>query len=155
VSSRRWFLIAAWVALAAGSALAKPDFSGEWKMNPAKSDYGQVPMPASIVRTIQHAEPNISIKTVQQSDRGEITTDLKFTTDGKEGANEIRGSEVKGTARWQGDTLVIETRREMQGAQIRSQDRWTLSGDGRTLTVLTNVKSPAGDMNVKVTFDKQ
>ena len=44
-----------------GAATDKPNFSGEWKMNAAKSNFGQLPPPGSFVRKIQHKDPSLSI----------------------------------------------------------------------------------------------
>ena len=56
------------VTIAAGAVAAekpkgsdKPNYSGEWKMNPATSNFGQFPPPNSFVRKIEHADPVLSI----------------------------------------------------------------------------------------------
>ena len=50
------------VAFAGNVAAAdKPNFSGQWKMNASKSDYGQIPPPESFTRKIEHVEPSIEI----------------------------------------------------------------------------------------------
>jgi hypothetical protein len=59
-----------------------------------------------------------------------------------------------GVARWDGETLIIESAREVQGAKLTQRDAWTLSADGKTLTVTTQVKLPNGEFNVKQVFEK-
>src|SRR4249919_638117 len=55
------------VTLLAGTAGApdKPNFTGKWKMNAAKSTFGGGPPPDSIDRTISHAEPLLQIEEEQ------------------------------------------------------------------------------------------
>ena len=66
-------------------APAKPNYSGIWKLNLAKSDYGPVPAPESQVYTIEHKEPSIKIIVDQKGGaRGDIKFTLDLTTDGKE-----------------------------------------------------------------------
>ena len=54
------------LALLAGVQPAgKPNFSGDWKLNLEKSNFGAVPPPTSITRKIVHAEPSLTIDEVQ------------------------------------------------------------------------------------------
>ena len=54
-------VLAAAIALAASAAVAqqKPNFSGNWKINQAKSNFGDVPAPDTFTRKIVHAEPSM------------------------------------------------------------------------------------------------
>ena len=94
----------------AAAADAKPDFSGEWKLNVDKSNFGPMPPPESETRTIAHADPALSVKSVRVGGTGDVTTDLKFTTDGKESVNTIKTPageiEMKTTMNWEGNALV-------------------------------------------------
>src|SRR5438876_971483 len=116
-------------------ASAHPNFSGKWKMNPAVSKFGVMPPPTSMVRSISHADPKLEIQTVQAGEKGEVKTELKFTTDGKQCVNTLSGSEVVSKLSWDGSVLVIDSKRTVQGTEISIVDRYSLSGDGRTLTI--------------------
>jgi hypothetical protein len=152
----RRIAILALVALSAAAFLsAKPNFTGEWVMNPAQSDFGPIPAPTKMVRTIQHDEPNLHIRNQQSGAQGDITTELKYTTDGKESTNTTRGGEVKGTCKWEGDSLVIESKRTIQSMEITQVDRWTMSEDGKSMKVESSLKTPQGDFNLTVAFDKK
>ena len=89
------------------AAADKPNFSGDWKMNAAKSNFGPIPGPASIVRKVTHAEPSLSIVEEQQGDQGTQVTTRKYTTDGKDMTFESSGAVVRGTAVWEGNTLIL------------------------------------------------
>lgn len=142
------------VSLAAALSAA-PNFTGEWKMNVAKSDYGPVPLPDSLTRSIKHAEPSLEYSTHQKGEQGDITTQIKYTTDGKECVNKVAGSEAKGTAKWQGDNLIIESTREFQGMQLISKETWTLADGGKTLTINNHVAVPQGEFDLKLVLEKQ
>src|ERR1041385_6137125 len=83
---------------------AAPNLSGDWVLNLAKSQYGQFPAPEVMIRKVQHKDPTLSMSTYQKGTQGEVTTDLKYTTDGKPAVN----GPNQGSAHWDGDKLIIE-----------------------------------------------
>jgi hypothetical protein len=141
------FLLASLLALPLAAA---PNFSGSWILNPSKSEYGQFPAPEVMTRQIRHNDPALSMTTYQKGAPGELTTDLTYTTDGKPSVN----GPNQGSARWNGDKLVIETSRDYQGTKLTQREEWSLSADGKTLTVATHVKLPNGELDVKQVFEK-
>lgn len=152
----RLFLVAL-VAAACGlpGAQAKSNFSGTWKLNAAKSDFGAMPAPDSRTDKITHQDPDLNDTVNQSGQMGEVTADLKYSTDGKETTNTIRGTEIKSTANWEGDELVISGKGSFQGADVTLKDRWSLSPDGKTLTILRHVNSPMGETDQKIVLEKQ
>ena len=143
------------VAALAGTAAAaeKPNFSGDWKMNAAKTNFGPLPPPTSIVRKVTHAEPSLVIVEEQQGDLGTQNTTRKYTTDGKDTSFEANGAEVKGSAVWDGNVIVVTSSVDAVG--LKFVDRMTLSDDGRTLTSVVHVASPQGELDITIVFDKQ
>jgi len=148
-------LALAGVLAAALPAFAKPNFSGEWKMNADKSDFGPAPRPDKLSRKITHEDPNLQMTTSQSGPQGEITTELKYTTDGKESTNTIRGAEVKGSAKWDGDNLVIDSKREIQGQAMTLKETWVAGEDGKTLTITTAISGGFGEFTLKLVLEKQ
>jgi len=151
-----------WVVLAAGALLvgvatqaASQNLSGEWKLNFAKSNYGKFPAPSSMTRKIAHNDPKLILTTMQKGAQGEVTSKLVYTTDGKESINQVAGGESKGIAQWIGDKLMIESSREFQGVTLKQKDIWTLSADGKTLTIDSHVSIPNGEFDIKQVFDRQ
>jgi len=129
---------------------AAPNLSGNWVLNVAKSQYGQFPAPEVMTRQIQYHDPALSMSTYQKGSQGEVTTELKYSTDGKPGVNGAN----QGSAHWEGDQLVIESSRAYQGTNLTQHEEWTLSADGKTLTIATHVKLPNGEFDVKQVFEK-
>jgi hypothetical protein len=141
--------------LTAPAWAANPNLSGVWKLNLAQSDYGKFPAPLSLTRTIVHNDPKLIFSTTQKGSMGEVTSKLAYTTDGKESVNQVANAESKGTAQWIGGKLMIESSREFQGATLKQKEIWTLSADGKTLTVDAHVSIPNGEFDVKQVFDRQ
>src|ERR1051325_1645045 len=121
--------------LFAALCYAKPNFSGQWTMDASKSDFGPMPAPEKIVRVIDHKEPNLNIKTTQVGQQGEVKSEYSYTTDGKEFTAKSGAGEIKGTATWAADDLVVKSKRQIQNIEIDQTDRWSLSADGKTLKV--------------------
>jgi hypothetical protein len=137
----------------AAHAQAATNFSGEWKLNLAKSDYGPAPQPEFMTRTIKHDDPVLQMSTHQKGAQGEATTELKYTTDGKPVENAKPPS--KGSAKWDGDKLVIDSVRDFQGADLKFHEVWSLSADGKVLTINNHATVPQGEFDLILVFDKQ
>jgi hypothetical protein len=137
----------------------KPDFSGEWKLNIDKSNFGPLPPPESETRTIEHVDPSFSIKQVRVGGgMGDFTTEMKYTTDGKESVNKIEtpngALEIKTTMNWEGKALIVKSKFNIQGMDMTSEGHWELSEDGKTLTMNDKLSTPQGDFEMSQVFDK-
>ena len=137
-------------------ATVKPNYSGTWKLNLAKSDYGPVPAPESQVSTIEHKEPSIKITVEQKGGaRGDSKFILDLTTDNKEVAATPESMGSKSAARWEGDVLVIKTNTQYQGSPITIESKYTLSKDGKTLTIAAHIVGSFGEVDTTAVYDKQ
>jgi hypothetical protein len=148
--------ILAILALAALPALANPNFTGDWKLNISKSDFGQIPAPDSMSYKITHADPKLTTVIKQTGQMGDVERQANYTTDGKESTNEgFQGSTTKSTAKWDGDTLVIETKAQFGDNEFTITQKWTLSEDGKSLTIAQAFKSSQGEGEAKLVLEKQ
>lgn len=156
MASKRYFILLAILALVALPALAKPNFTGDWKLNTSKSTFGQFPAPSSMTNKITHADPKLTTATKQSSDMGDFEMSASYTTDGKESQNEgFGGSTTTSTAKWDGDTLNIETKGKFGDNEFTMTEKWTLAEDGKTLTIVRVFKSAMGEGEQKMLFEKQ
>ena len=155
-TSRLLFLALLTLAVGLLQAQAKSDFSGTWKANIAKSDFGPAPPPDSVVMKIVHEDPSLKANVAQiGGGTGDVTYDMVYTTDGKECVNHPGGNEFKSTLKWEGDDLVIDTQGSWEGTDFTAKDRWTLSGGGKTVTIERHASTAGGDFDMKLVFDKQ
>jgi hypothetical protein len=146
------------IAALAGMALAadKPNFSGDWKMNAAKSNFGAIPAPATYTRKVTHVEPSITIENTQTGTAlGDQHDTRTYTTDGKEVSYQANGADVKAAITWDGNALLINSKASIQGMDILIKDTITLADDGKTMTDAVHVASPQGDIDLALVFDKQ
>ena len=132
---------------------AKPDFSGEWKMNLAKSNFGALPPPEFITRNVTHAEPSLTIVEEQRPALGDEKVTRKYVTDGSETTFESAGTAVRTSAAWKENTLLVVSSVDQVG--LTFNDQMSLSADGNTLTSAIRISSPQGDADLTIVFDRQ
>ncbi len=134
---------------------AAPNFSGNWKINAAKTEVGPLPAPEKYEQKIDHNDPSIKYTINQASQMGEFTSGHTCTTDGTECVNKVRGNEIKSKVTWEGEKLKFDSKMNYQGAEVSFLDKWTLSADGKVLTIERHIASPQGEIDVKYVLDKQ
>ncbi len=139
------------------AADTKPDFSGQWKMNAEKSDFGPLPAPSSRTDKIEHKEPSLKMTRIQSSEQGETTSEWDCTTDGKECKVEIRGAplRIKTTVRWDGDALAFDHKGSFNDMEVQIKEKWTLSEDRKVITIKRNLSSPQGEAEQTIVLEKQ
>jgi hypothetical protein len=156
------------LALLAGNATAqaKPNFAGNWTLNTEKSDpMGGGPggggggagrgMGGSAPLTITQTDDKLVIEI-----KAETPRTLTYALDGKESVNPgMRGAETKSKARWEGESLIIESTTAMStpngDVTITAKEVRTVSADGKMMTVVTTSQSPMGERTMKRVYDKQ
>jgi hypothetical protein len=97
------------------------------------------------------------IVTIPGEERREIHT---YKTDGGETTNTgFRGETVVARAFWEGDKLVVVSTRTwrvlLKDIAAETRGVWSLSPDGKILTIAAQVNSPRGEQRIKAVFDKQ
>lgn len=127
---------------------ARPDLSGTWELNVARSDLRDDRYALSLNEagvTILHHDPEFKLE--RRFRQGNLLTeDSIFYTDGRGESNATQTSQgtVKSSTRWEGRKLVSRyaLRRVVAGKQetVDVVDEWSLSGDGRTLTLVTTLR---------------
>jgi hypothetical protein len=154
---RKTVLITFLVALPLMSVFAQPktDFSGTWKLNVAKSDFGMLGGPTSRTDVITHKEPSLSDSVTAEGPQGKMQYSTSYTTDGKEAVNQVGEREVKSTLKWVGSDLVFSSKLTYNDMPVTGGATWALSPDGKTLTVTAHYTSAMGDADQKFVFEKQ
>jgi hypothetical protein len=142
-----------------GHAQSKPDFSGTWTLDTAKSD----PAPqgrggggggGAATLTIKQTGTELSI--MSEGRQGPQT--LTYKLDGSESTNQMMGrggaTPAKSTAKWDGSSLVIETTRDFNGMSITTKEVRTLDSGGKAMQVETTAQTPNGEQKRKVVYTK-
>lgn len=134
---------------------AKPNFSGVWKLNVDKSDFGPIPGPETETDTIDHNDPNLKLAVDQQNSQGKRKYELAIMVNGKEETHKLGENEVKTTTQWEGSNLVVLTKLMFQDNEVLVKAVYTLSPDGKIVTNNTHFSSPMGEADQKLVFEKQ
>ena len=151
------------------SAQQQPNFSGTWVLDKSQSDVSQLmglsddpekARNASMTMVVEQQGSNLRVTRVmktQSEERKEIHT-YKIGS-GETTNTGFRGETVIGRAFWEGNQLVIVSTRTwkvfLKEVSIESRGVWSLSPDGKNLTIAAQVNSPRGEQRGKVVFDKQ
>jgi hypothetical protein len=139
---------------APASSGAKPNFSGTWKLDVTKSDFGVLPPDNSRTVVIDHSDPVLKLAVSADGAQGKQEFTLNFTTDGKEATNNAGGLELKSILTWESSTLVDNTKLKFQDQDVVVKEIWLLSDDGKTLTQNAHYTSPMGEMDTKMVYAK-
>ena len=157
---KRTFAAALLVAATAGAASAQkaPDFSGQWELNVAKSDFGPMAQAAPTKASMTITQNGAAIKLAQavSSPMGDQNNTQDLTVDGQEHA--VTGGDGQPTAttvKAEGDAIVMNTKMSRQGMDITMNSRWTLSPDGKQLIVDRQIGTPQGALTMKLVYDKK
>jgi len=125
------------LAAVALSAQTQPNFTGTWKLNPAKSELGTGGVTALVV-DIDHKEPILKYTAKGTAGGQDFEQTETITTDGKT-SRDSQGINVK--AQWDGASLVVDGTGD-DGSMIYVS-RLTLADDGKSLNrVVTQRDDP-------------
>jgi hypothetical protein len=157
------FVMAAGLCLALGTmtealAQARPDFSGTWKFNQAKSNPGlagntpTIPFPSQIVVKQTAGELSMEASSVRQ-----LPISAVFKLDGsKVNLKAPSGITETGEARLDGSALVVTSRRSFTSPAgetiVDFKERWTVNGNVLTIE---KTRIEGGDsISEKAVYDK-
>lgn len=156
MNRRLWSLaLAAALACPLVFAADKPDLSGTWVLNVQKSEFGPSPGPDKFIRKIDHKDPEMKMTTTQAFGGQERSSDVVYVIDGKPHNVKAGQAEAEITATWKDKALEVKSVRQIQGNEITAVETWTLAEDGKTLTTVSHIKAPMGELDLKFLFEKQ
>lgn len=118
----------------------KPDLSGTWILDEAKSDLGsnKKDRVTDYTLTIVHQEPEIRMSKRYKLAGQEIVDDVIYYTNGRPEYSSLSGvRDPEPVTRWRGNRLVRRSVEELNGPlklKLETEDEWVLSEDGKTLT---------------------
>ncbi len=137
-----------WASVAA--AQAKPNFAGKWQLDQEKTQAanpnagggggggggggrGGMGGPMTIV-----ADAN-TLTITRETPNGAMTTTYKL--DGTEQTITMGQGEAKATAKWEGNTIVVNVTRQGQNGEVKTNTVYSLEGD---YLVVANTQPPRG-----------
>jgi hypothetical protein len=111
----------------------RPDFTGSWVIDPARSHFGPLQPPKVFERTIKQTPNLMHSFTHQAGDYGDSHTNVQFTLDGKENVISLHGDEARITGKWMMSNLIVETKHKNAEGDIVSTETWSLEEGGKAL----------------------
>lgn len=161
-------VLAAFVLVATVAAAAKTNLSGTWVLDASKSEGVGGPQggpAAEETMTIKQDGDKLTVERKIKGQQGERVQNDTYTADGKETdfTMQMRGNEAKGkrTSKWSADGIMLEVNDKVSfdtpnGAMAtEAHNKWSLSADGKTLTVEGTRTSPRGEQKSKRVYTKQ
>jgi len=126
---------------------ARADFTGEWELNLERSLL-RGPTPKRIAMEIEHREPQL-VQRIRLTNAEGAEKRMTFAYEtGAETTNSVGGAPARTTARWEGQELVIESWMTTPCRAVYFKDHWSLSDDGRTLTMAHRDGDLAGQISI-------
>jgi hypothetical protein len=129
-------------------AAETPNFSGIWKMDLSRSDFGPQTAPQSAEYVVRHVGATIAFNYSQDGK----TSRVDLTPDNEERVSSTTSETAVWTrAYWSGNVLVIESReRKRYGTQgttgVSWTSRWSLSSDGHELNIDRKIRTTDGEI---------
>jgi len=140
-----------------GAQSPRPDFSGTWTLDKQASAFGDIPGGTPTARTdVIQQQRQFLRQTLYLNNGGHLdTTIYRYTTDGAESVNNVAGSKIKSKVWWDGTLLHLESRTKVLILSASLSETWSLSPDGRTLTMTRDMDSPLAKGKQTLVFVKQ
>jgi hypothetical protein len=141
-----------------GAQAAHPDFSGTWVLDAAKTVMnGQLGAPTSATYTIRvHGDSIITDRVAEAAETGTIKSHIVWGTDGKTWKNTVpvngTDTEISSVLSWQEQTLVVKTTLTVQETPVEQLDQWTLSSDGKTLSMQRSISAMGQELGTSTMF---
>jgi len=132
------------------AAQTKPNLTGTWKMNSSKSKFVNNGPSMITIKFDQKDSSFTELLTITE-DNGEHKADLKYTAGGEEITTQIEDQSFQITAKWEGETLVIE----MKSGHNLMVRRITISSDGKTMTMAVHRTKGESVFDETVVLEKQ
>lgn len=140
----------------------KANFSGTWGLNESKSNLGENRFRASLKITAAQEANALNLERLSKGRDGEDRiTKEKYTLDGLECENPAFQNTVrKSKATWSDDgkiltiNSVMSFERDGEKMEMKMIEAWSISEDGKTLTIQSTVTSSQGEMKQTRVYDK-
>jgi len=143
-------------------APTRADFSGTWKLDKQKSELGQLePYATHTIQVEQKADAITFLRTAPGFTGQDYSYSETLPFDGKVVESVLFGtSKRKGSIKWTPDqkgfviTYTLYLDFNGQTVEVTGTETYTLSADGRILTIVANSKSSLGDAETKAVYGK-
>ena len=140
------------------------DFSGTWKLNGEKTDFGKLSENSTPIQmTMEQINDSIIIERFSKNRQGETHSYLeKLPFDGKDVEIMINATKKISSAQWSTDGQTFKevakyfnSSAPIEFGEYRANEIWTLSDEGKTLTIMRVDQMKSGNYPKKMVYNKQ
>lgn len=156
-------LLAGLVVLALGPAAAPRAesapwpgvFDGAWRLDVARSTFGSGKVPLARHDEITSRPPwlDVTSTTIRAAD-DTLTLSYRYRPGGV-ATNPVMGQDVRTIAAWDGRALSLSTSTKLFFLEVKVDERWSRSADGRTLVVERTSRLPTGPLRQRLVFARR
>jgi hypothetical protein len=151
-------LAALFISLALAGPATAVDFSGSWRLDVARSDFGKmtgITPPSVRTDVIRHRGPLLNDSLTQTRSGSTTTSTFDYVLDGQERVMKVSGQDAHYTGKWMGDTLQLDSKVRMMVFDIAVRERWSLTSDRRMLIIARHFWYPLGEGDQTLRFSRQ
>lgn len=136
---------------------ALPVYTGTWALDTAKSVFGNFPGGRPTGRTDVIEHDGARIRQVLYLLRGSTrdTTTYLYSVGGAPTVNVVDKRDIKTVATWEGRMLHLVSTTHLFMFEMTMDERWQLSPEGRTLTMIRYIKYPLGEGGQRLVFERR
>lgn len=143
-------------ARATSAPRVRPDLSGTWVLDTARSELGEFPgQPDARIDRIQQRGAVMLQTIVMERGGKRDTTTYRYVTDSSRVVNRLDHREIESRVWWEGAVLRLESSMRMLVFDLWTKERWSVAPDGRTLTVARRVKYPMMEGDQTLVFSRR
>lgn len=132
-------------------AQSAADFSGEWKLNQARSEISKQLTPPEIYRKVDQSAASVTVWA--RSGEGATPRSLLYPLDGRTEVRNADGLSYSTQTKWEGSVLMANTLVGGAGGSYTIMERWKRSANGSTLTIRRNVVDARGETESTLVYE--
>jgi hypothetical protein len=126
------------------------DFSGAWKLNPARSDVRtRLDIPSGYLRVTQNAATMTVSASAQE---GDVSTTIVYPIGNKSERSKAGGLTFNIATKWEGRALLASVIVGGQADYVLSE-RWTRARDGSRLTIIRTLEGRGSEVESTLSYD--
>ena len=132
------------------AAQTATDFSGEWKLNPGRSELGHLPSPDALLR-IEQSSSTITVSAVALDSSAPKT--IFYPLDGRTEKRKSGDISFSTQTKWEGAALLANTLVSGGGKNLTLMERFKLSPNGATLTIRRTQVDSHGESEATLVYE--
>ncbi len=136
---------------AASLAQSSTDFSGEWKLNPGRSELGRLPTAPATSLKVDQSTSTITVST--NSADASAPKMLLYPLDGRTEKRKSGDISYSTETKWEGAAMLANTIVAGGGKNQTIMERWKLSSSGATLTIRRTLVDSRGETEALLVYE--